>query len=148
MVRAGVFAVLAILLALATGGVARAEGAKKVDYALLINRSGGGLVDPKNPFQQYSFSASGGAGWEFKGGTAPAKKGKLAAEVLQKWVKEIKEGGFDKLKSNPALGAADEPFMEIIVTADGKTEKKKIRLGEKVAQAIEKKVKELVKAGK
>jgi hypothetical protein len=47
--------------------------------------------------------------WELKPLKGKSKKGKVGADDVNKWVKEIKEGGFDKLKSNPSLGAADEP---------------------------------------
>jgi WD40 repeat protein len=54
----------------------------------------------------------------------------------------------DKLKSNPSLGAAAEPFMDITIQANDKKEQKRIPLQEKLAQAIEKKVLELAKPGK
>jgi hypothetical protein len=62
-------------------------------------------------------------------------------------VKEIKEGGFDKLKSNPSLGAADEPYMDITLQVNDKKECKRIPLQEKLAKAFEKKVVELARPG-
>ena len=52
------------------------------------------------------------------------------------------------MKSNPKLGAADEPYMDITVQTKGKKTQVRIRLEEKLSQAIEKKIVEVAKPGK
>ena len=147
--------VFLLVLAGSTGSIAlpkaaAAEAAPPADgaFVLTIERSGG-FVDPdQDPLALYRFTVAKDGGWELKPARGEARKGKLRADALTRWLKEIEEGGFDKLKSNPSLGAADEPFMEITIRAKGKKEQKRIRLEEKLVQAVEKKVIELAKQGK
>jgi hypothetical protein len=135
------------LLSLPLG--ASAGDPKKPAGAILVIERGGGLVDPaKNPFAHYGFTVAKDGAWELKALRGESRKGKLGADAVARWVKEIEDGGFHKLKSNPSLGAADEPYMEITLQVRGKKEKKRIPLQEKLAQAIEKKVFELAKPGK
>jgi hypothetical protein len=138
------------LLLVVSLGLTTADEAKKPasGFVIALQRSGGGFFDPRNPLAQYGFKASKDGSWEFKGADGKVKKGKVKPDVLDKWAKEIKDGGFDKLKHDPALGAADQPFMDITILVKGKTERKRIPLGEKLARAIEKKVVEVVKPDK
>lgn len=149
MVRAEILLVAVSAGLILVSGAAHADGAKKAgDFALVLQRSGGGLIDEKNEFSQYEFKLAKDGNWEFKSGRNPARKGKMVAKDVAKWVKSIQDGGFDKLKSNPALGAADEPFMDITLQVKGKNEQKKVALKEKLVGAIEKKLAEVVKAKK
>jgi hypothetical protein len=146
---------LLLVLAGSTGAIAGAKAAPTVAappaddaFVITIERSGG-FVDPDaNPFALYRFTVTKSGGWELKPARGETRKGKLRTGELAKWLKEIKDGGYGKLNSNPSLGAADEPFMEITLRAEGKTDRKRIPLEEKLAQAVEKKVLRLVKPGK
>src|SRR5262245_26052264 len=150
MIRLG----LLLVLAGATGvnplpSAASADDPKKGDDAVVIViERGGGFVDPaKDPLAHYQFTVAKDGSWEFKP-LKGSKKGKLKADDLKKWVKEIEDGGLAKLKSNPSLGAADESYMDITLHVNGKKERKRIRLEENLAQALDKKVLELAKSGK
>lgn len=128
--------------------VAAAEGPKKAGAAVIAIQRGGGFVDPaRSPYAHYWFTVAKDGAWELKPLKGDSRKGKLGTDV-NKWAKEIKDGGFDELKSNPALGAADESCMDITIQVNGKKEQKRIPLQEKLAQAIEKKVLELARPGK
>ena len=90
--------------------------------------------------------------WEFKPQGGASKKGKLSAEDLKKWRKEIEDAGLNTVKSDPLLGDIaesyqDRSFMDITVQAKGKKTQVRILLGEKVSQAIGKKIVELAKPG-
>jgi len=138
----------AVLVVVGTVGVAFAQEGKPADgtAVLVLERSGGNFADPKaTPPSHYGFTIGKDGAWELKYGQNQTKKGKLEADAVAAWVKAIQDGGFDKLKSNPALGAADEPFMDITFRVGEKAEKKKIRLEEKLAQTLDKKVVEAVK---
>jgi hypothetical protein len=120
---------------------------KKADAVLVIGR-GGGFVDPnQNPFAHYAFTLAGDGAWEFKPLKGPAKKGKLGDGEVGKWLKAIDDGGFAKLKSNPALGAADESYMDIAVRPADKKDRKRIRLEAPLAQALDRKILELARPG-
>jgi hypothetical protein len=140
--------VVLLLLVASVGLAAEEKKPAAGGFVLVLQRSGGGFFNPKDPLAQYGFKVGKDGGWEFKGTDGKVKKGKIKADALEKWLKDIKDGSFDKLKHNPALGAADQPFMDITITVKGKTERKRISLGEKLAKAIEKKVVEVVKLSK
>ncbi len=128
--------------------VGTAGDAKKSDALLSIER-GGGFVNPDdNPFAHYGFTLAKDGAWELKPLKGATKKGKLDAGDVMKWVKAIDDGGFQKLKSNPALGAADEPYMEITVQLNDKKETKRIPLQATLAQTLDKKILEFAKAGR
>ncbi len=149
MRRVGVLLVLASVSGLLslTGG-ASADETKKADGAVIVIQRGGGFVDPaRSPFAHYTFTVAKDGAWELKPLRGESKKGKLETDA-GKWAKEIKDGGFDRLKSNPALGAADESYMDITIQVNDKKEQKRIRLEEKLAQALDKKIAELAKIGK
>src|SRR5262249_61203145 len=128
---------------------ATADDPKRGDDAIVsVIERGGGFVDPgKDPSAHYQFTVAKEGSWEFKP-LKGSKKGKLKADDLKKWVKEIEDGGLAKLKSNPSLGAADESYMDITLLVNDKKEQKRIPLEEKLAQALDKKVLELAKSGK
>jgi hypothetical protein len=144
LVLAGSPGLVAVTKAASGGGPKRADDA----FVLALQR-GGGFVNPdKEPLAHYRFTVARDGSWEFRPLKGEARKGKLRADDLNKWLKEIKAGGLDKLKSNPSLGAADEPFLDITIRTRDSKEQKRIPLQEKVAQAIDRKVLGLAKAGK
>jgi len=117
-------------------------------FVIAVERSGG-MVASKDPFMAYRFTMAGDGSWEFKSRmTGEPRRGKVAAGDVDKWLKEIAEGGFDKLKSNPKLGQTDQPFMDITLKAGGGRERKRIPQAEQLSKAINKKVAELVEPGK
>ena len=121
----------------------------KGPVTIIAIQRGGGFVDPaKDPLAYYDFTVARDGSWELKPLKGESKKGKLGADGVKKWLKEIKDGGFDKLKSNPSLGAADESYMDITLQAEDKKERKRIPLQETLAQGLEKKILELAKPGK
>jgi hypothetical protein len=151
MIRVGLLLVLAGATEyIAITKAASAKAAQQADEAFVITiERSGGFVDPDtNPLALYRFTVAKDGRWELKPAKGEARKGKLRADDLTMWLKEIEDGGFGKLKSNPSLGAADEPFMEITIRAEGKKEQKRIALEEKLAQAVEEKVFSLVGPGK
>jgi hypothetical protein len=130
---------------------AYADDVKKKDDAFVFAiERGAGFTDPQQykPIDHYRFTVAKDGSWEFKPQKRGFKKGKLGADDLNKWVKDIEDGGFDKVKSNPRLGAADEPYMDITVQTKDKKTQVRIRLEEKLSQAIEKKIVEVAKPGK
>jgi hypothetical protein len=121
----------------------------KVDDAFVIalDRSGG-FVAPDSPITHYRFTMAKDGSWEFKPQAGEPKRGKISIEDLNKWVKQIEDGGLYTVKSNPELGANDSPFMDITVQTTDKKTRVKIPLEEKLSQAIEKKIIELTERGK
>jgi hypothetical protein len=130
-------------------GLALAADKTEADDALVIaiERSAG-FVAPDGPITHYRFTVAKDGSWEFKPQDGESKKGKLSADDLNQWVKAIEDGGLSKVKSDPLLPAKDADFMIITVQAKGKETRVTIPLGEKLSQAIEKKIVELVKPGK
>jgi hypothetical protein len=151
MIRIGnlmTFVSLMLLSYVATAASAD-ERAKRDDALVLTVERSGGFVNPEqNPFANYRFTVARDGAWELKPGRGTSKKGKLETDAVTKWLKDIEDKGFAKLESNPALGAADESYMDITIQAKDKKQQKRIPLEEKVAQAIDKKVLELAKADK
>lgn len=133
-------------------GSAQAGDEKKNDDGLVIAiERGAGLTPPDRtrPIDHYRFSVAKDGSWEFKPTQkGETKKGKLGADDVNKWVKDIEAGGLHKLKSNPRLGAADESYMDITVRTKDKRTQVRILLEEKLAQAIEKKIIAVAKPGK
>lgn len=131
-------------------GTTTATAAERADAAIVLTlERSGGFVDPdKNPLAIYQFTVAKDGTWELKPARGKTMKGKLGREQLTKWLKEIEDGGFARLKSNPALGAADETYMDITIQDKDKKEQKRIPLQEKLAQAIDKKVLELARSDK
>jgi len=130
--------------------VPNADDVKTKDDGIVIaiDRSAG-FTNPEltKPIDHYRFTVIKDGSWEFKPQKGESKKGKLGAEDLNKWLKAIEDGGLDKVESNPMLGALDEPYMDITVQTKKKTQVR-IRLSEKLSQAIEKKIVEVAKPGK
>ncbi len=130
-------------------GVASADEAKKDDGSVIALHRGGGFVDPdRMPFAHYWFTVAKDGSWEVKPLKGTSRKGKFTAAEVKNLQKEIEDGGFDKMKSNPALGAADEAYLEIAIVSGGKKVTKRIRLEEKLAEALDKKVSALAKLPK
>src|SRR5262249_25652719 len=151
MIRIGFLGMLVGLMSLNffTDAASADDPAKADDAPIITIERSGGFVDPaQNPLANYRFTVAKDGGWELKPGRGKSKKGKLDPDAVTKWLKEIEEKGFDKLKSKPALGAADESYMDITIRAKNKKDQKRIPLEEKLAQAIEKKVVELAKPDK
>ena len=129
---------------------AYADDVKKDDAFVIAIERGAGLTAPNRtrPIDHYRFTVAKDGSWDFKPQRGESKKGKLGADDLSKWVKDIEDGELGKIKSNPRLGAADEPYMDITVPSKGKKTQVRIRLEEKLSQAMEKKIVEVVKPGK
>ncbi len=117
-------------------------------FVIAVERSGG-MVATKDPFYAYHFTMTRDGNWKFSPRVAgKPREGKVAANDVENWLKEIEEGGFDKLTSHPKLGQTDAPFMDIIVETAGGKEQKRIALRENLSKAIDKKVIEFVEPGK
>ena len=151
MIRCGFLLAVAGSMGLYAGTTAATTHQEKQagdGLVLTLQRSGGFVPPDKFPLAHYQFTVAKDGSWELKPAKGEVKKGKLAADDVTKWLKAIDDGGFDKLKSNPSLGAADEPFMDITVQGKDKKQQKRIPLQEKLAQTLEKKVLELAGPGK
>lgn len=153
MIRLGLLLVLMASMGLVCiTGSAGATGGKKGDAGIVIAiERGAGLAPPEltKPIDRYRFTVAKDGGWEFiPAQKSGIKKGKLGADEVKTWVKDIEDGGLYKVKSNPALGAADESYMDITVQANDKKTQVRIPLGNKLSQAIEKKIVEMAKPGK
>lgn len=128
-----------------------ADTKKAIDTYTLVIMRGGGLPPPNAPhaeFEHYSFTVAMDGGWEFRSGIFGKrgfKKGKLNADELQRWIKDIEDRGFHKLKSNPNLGGADESFIDITIRSRGEKTQKRIGIEENLFKAVTKKVIELTK---
>jgi hypothetical protein len=114
---------------------------------IAVVRSDGGEVAPTGPTTHYRFTVAKDGSWEFVPQKGTPKKGKLSADDLSKWVKEIEDGGLYKVKSDPYRPATDASFMGIAVRSKGKKTRVVIALEEKLSQGIEKKIVELAKPG-
>src|SRR5262245_55357761 len=101
MIRVGVLLVLVGSMGfLSHPSVASAEVPKKAPAAVLAIQRGGGFVDPaRSPLAYYWFTVAKNGAWEFKPLKGETKKGTLAPDDVNRWAKEIKDGGFDRLKS-------------------------------------------------
>lgn len=120
--------------------------AKNEDLVIAVDRNPGFVsADSVKTMDLYRFTIARNGDWEFKPSKGEAKKGKLAADDLTKWVQDVEEAGLYGVPSNPELGARDEPFLEITVDTWGRKAKIRMRPAEKVAKAIEKKIVELLK---
>jgi hypothetical protein len=139
----------AALALLSSADRAASREEEKDDGSVIAIHRGGGFVDPcRMPFAHYWMKVMKGGAWEVKPLKGESRKGKLTDAGVKELMKMITAGGFDKLKSNPALGAADEPYLEISIVSDGKKVTKRIRLEEKLAEALDRKVTELAKLPK
>src|SRR4051794_26884965 len=118
-------------------------------FVIAVERSAG-FTNPAQAkaIDHYRFTVAKNGNWEFKPQNAEARKGKLGADDFNRWVKDIEDGGLYEVESNPELGALDEPYMDITVNIKEKKTQVRIRLAEKLSQAIEKKIVEVVKPGK
>lgn len=149
MIRVGLLLLLGSMVMGSTTNSVDADHAKKAndDFVIAISRQQGN-ARPVSPTVHYEFTVAKDGSWKFTPVEGKAKQGKLNADDLNKWLQEIANGGFGKLISNPKLGQADEPYMDITIQAKGKTERKRVRLLEKLAQAIEKKIIEIASPDK
>ena len=109
-------------------------------FVIAIVRFSGG---DGGSFDRFTVAKDGS--WEFKPQGGTSKKGKLSAEDLKKWFKEIEDAGLDTVKSDPQRGANDASFMDVSVQAKGKKTRVRITLKEKLSQVIEKKIAESTK---
>jgi hypothetical protein len=125
-----------------------ADDAMKNDECIVIaiyRSAGFTSAERTQPIHHYRFTVVNDGSWELTPLKGEAQKGKLGADDLEKWVKDIEDGGLSKVESNPMLGALDEPYMDITVNTREKKTRVRIPLAEKLSQAIEKKIVELVK---
>jgi hypothetical protein len=117
-------------------------------FVIAVERSAG-FTNPARAkaIDHYSFTVANDGNWEFKPQKGEAKKGTLRADDFNKWIKDIEDGGLYRVKSNPELGALDEPYMDIAVRTKEKKTQVRIRLAEELSQAVEKKIVEVVEPG-
>lgn len=149
MIRPG--SLLLLLLLGSMGFVAVAESAgphyvtnKNDAFVIAVDRSAGFRAEAE-AIDYYRFTVAGNGDWEFTPLKGEAKKGKLGADDLDKWVRDIEDGGLYTVESNPELGSRDEAYMDITVNIMLKKTQVRIQLAEKLSQAIEKKIVEMVK---
>src|SRR4051812_2589410 len=109
------FLLMMAAFGLAAGVLPAADEKKDTTASVIVIEKGGGFAPADAPSGHYRFTVARDGGWELRHGKDKVKKGKLGADDLKGWIKDIEDGGFKKLKSNPALGAADEQYMEITV---------------------------------
>lgn len=124
---------------------ASAGDMKSLDIVIDIHRSAG-FTNPERdkPIDHYEFTVVKDGRWELKPRKGESRKGELSAEELSTWLEAI-DRGLDDVESDPMLGAADESFMDVTVqTRDGK-DRVRIRLTERLSQAIEKNIVELAR---
>ena len=114
-----------------------------IDLAFVIHRSAG-LKIPAKAFDYYEFTVRKNGNWEFTAPNCKTKRGKLDADDLDEWVKDIEDGGLYEVESNPELGALDEAYMDIAINTWPKETRVRIHLAEKLSQRIEKRIVELV----
>lgn len=93
------------------------------------------------------FTVAEDGSWEFKPPSGESRKGKLGANDLDEWVKEIEDGGLYTVKSGPHRGY-EEGSMVITIQARDKKTRVRIPLKAGLSQAIERKIGELVQPGK
>jgi hypothetical protein len=123
---------------------ALAAGKPKADDAFVIAIERFYCCD-HSYFDRFTVAKDGS--WEFKPPSGESKKGKLSANDLDKWVKEIEDGGLYTVKSGPHRGSA-EGSMVITIQAKDKKTRVRIPLKANLSQAIERKIVELVQPGK
>ena len=117
-------------------------------FVIFVDR-GAGLPPQPKAIDHYRFTVAENGNWEFKSHfSRETTKGRLGADDLKKWVKDIEHGGLHEIESNPELGALDESYMDITVNTNEKRTQVRIPLAEELSQAIEKKIVEVVKPGK
>ena len=140
-----------LLLFMATIGFALyADEVMEDDPRIVIDiyRSGGFKnPDRIQPMEFYRFTVlkegSRELSWKLEPLKGESRKGTLSAKELDQWLANT-EGRFYEVLSDPELGALDEPYMQITVQTWKKT-KVRIRVTEKLSQAIEKDIVELAR---
>jgi hypothetical protein len=145
-----VAAATALLVGLLSGCSGEPNKPNRSDnaFAIAVERSGG-MVLSNDPFRAYRFTMTRDGSWEFTSRMkGEHKEGKVGADLVDQWIAEVKEGGFDRLKSNPKLGQTDGPYMEITLETRGSKQRKRIAVVEPLSKAIDKKVAELMEPGK
>lgn len=143
-----------LLTVLITGcGPASSPETSQNTTTLTIVR-GGGLPPPNAPdaeFEHYTFTVAEDGSWEWRFGIHNkhgAKRGTLRTDELKQWIKEIEDGGFPELESNPDLGKADESFVDIKIQSQGEKSQKRISFSESLAKSVHQSVMEIAKPGK
>jgi len=93
------------------------------------------------------FTVAKDGSWEFRPPSGQPRKGKLSANDLDKWVKEIEDGGPYTVKSGPHRGSVEG---SMVITVQAKDKKTRVRapLKASLSQAIDRKIVELVQPGK
>jgi hypothetical protein len=142
MIRDGLLFWLGSIVLVPAANSGYADDAKKAGGAFVIAIR----VQPGRA-PGYGFTVARDGSWEFRPVNGTAKQGQLTADDLNQWLRAVEKGGFDKLISNPKLGRACEPYMDIAIRAKNRTVKKRAPLLEKLAQAIHKKILDLSSPG-
>jgi hypothetical protein len=138
MVRVGLLFWLGSVVLAPAANSGETDGERKAGDAFVIAIQ----VQPgRSP--GYGFTVARDGSWQYSPVNGKAKRGKLTADDLDNWLQAVEKGGFNKLVSNPKLGQACEPYMDITIRAKSRAEKKRVPLLEKVAQAIHNKIVEL-----
>jgi hypothetical protein len=112
-------------------------------FVIAVDRSAG--MRGGKAIDHYRFKVDEKGNWEFTPLKGEARMGKLGADELDKWIRDIEDGGLYTVRSNPDLGALDESFMDITVNTGEKKTRVRIPLADRLSRAIEKKIVEVVK---
>jgi len=146
MIRLG--SLLVLMASIGFVSVTDAAYTDDLGIVIAIDRSAG-FRNPEltKPMDYYRFTVVKDGIWELEPLKGESRKGKLSAEDLDEWLEAIEDGGLDEVESDPMLGAADEPYMDITVRINGKKTQVRIRLSEELSQMIEKKIVELARTG-
>jgi hypothetical protein len=131
-----------IWMLLATVALA-ADRPEAESFVIAIERFAGG---DGADLDRFTVAADGS--WEFKPQGGEPTKGKLSADAVSRWVKEIEDGGLYTVKSDPDRGGTDESFMDITVRVKDRKTRVRIALEEKLSRAIDRKIAEVLKPGK
>jgi WD40 repeat protein len=93
----------------------------------------------------YLFTVAEDGTWEFMPSRGEAKKGKLSAAGLKKWIKDLDNEGFYQLEMQ--VGEADSPYLVVTVKAAGKKTAKTLLPNDRFSRAVEKQILDLIWAG-
>lgn len=142
MIRVGLLFWLGSMALVAAANSGYADDAKNADDGFVIAIR----VQPgRSP--GYGFTVARDGTWKFTPVNGKVAQGKLAAGELDNWLWAVEKGGFKRLISNPKLGIACEPYMDIAIRANNRTERKRVALLEKLAQTIQNKIIEISSPG-
>jgi hypothetical protein len=118
-------------------------------FVMVVVRSAGNTPAQMAATDYYRFTVARNGRWEFTPQfRGEPRNGKLGADEIDRWMKALKDGGLCLVESDPELGAADEPYMDIMVNANETPIHIRIRLADELSQAIEENIVEVVMSDK